>query len=89
MTDFHADKEGLNAMGYVVELAEVGQRFSDELATRSHIDLFCPSAVTHLVQKQDNVVIDLTSADGDQQLQAKLVGCRRRCGFCDLPSGWA
>ncbi|GAL19389.1 2-octaprenyl-6-methoxyphenol hydroxylase [Vibrio maritimus] len=73
MTDFHADKEGLDAMGYVVELAEVGQRFSDELANRSNIDFFCPSAVTHLVQQQDKVVIDLTSDDGDQQLQAKLV----------------
>ena len=34
MTDFYAAKEGLKAMGYVVELAELGRRFNQKLTSR-------------------------------------------------------
>ncbi|WP_353497156.1 2-octaprenyl-6-methoxyphenyl hydroxylase [Vibrio sp. CB1-14] len=74
MTDFYADKEGLDAMGYVVELAEIGRRFNNELAKREHIDLFCPYSVSEVVQHQQAVTVDIRSPqDETLQLEAKLV----------------
>ncbi|GMQ47704.1 2-octaprenyl-6-methoxyphenyl hydroxylase [Vibrio sp. 10N] len=74
MTDFYAEKEGLEAMGYVVELAEVGKRFNQQLAERSQIDLYCPCSVSAVTQHQDDVTLDISSSQEETlQLKAKLV----------------
>ncbi|MCL9773473.1 2-octaprenyl-6-methoxyphenyl hydroxylase [Vibrio sp. S4B1] len=75
MTDFYADKEGLEAMGYVVELAEVGRRFSQHLSQQHQIELFCPYSVNHIERGIDSAVVTLSSNDGEAsvQLETKLV----------------
>ena len=74
MTDFYAEKEGLEAMGYVVELAEIGRRFNQHLTQRHQIDVFCPYSVDAIQREQDIATVTLSSVDGKRMaLQTKLV----------------
>lgn len=74
MTDFYAEKEGLKAMGYVVELAEVGRRFDQKLNSSPTIDFLCPYSVERVVQHQHHVAVSMKNSDGKiNELEAKLL----------------
>ncbi|MGR5222491.1 2-octaprenyl-6-methoxyphenyl hydroxylase [Vibrio parahaemolyticus] len=74
MTDFYAEREGLEAMGYVVELAEVGRRFNRQLNQRVNIDLYCPCSVADITQHQDQIDVVVQDEQGHSQiLSAKLL----------------
>ncbi|WP_083400043.1 2-octaprenyl-6-methoxyphenyl hydroxylase [Vibrio barjaei] len=74
MTDFRAAKEGLKAMGYVVELAEVGRRFNQKLTSSPNIDFLCPCSVEDVVQHQHHAAVSVKDESGSVSvLETKLL----------------
>lgn len=61
LTDITAEEVGVLALGYVVELADVGRLFTRKIAQSSNITLLCPESVTDVVRSQDDVVLTLQS----------------------------
>ncbi len=70
MTDITKQEVGVEALGYVVELADVGRVYQCLLAKSTCIDFFCPDSVTHIDRKQDHTSIELSSGE---KLVAKLL----------------
>ncbi|CAH0524641.1 2-octaprenyl-6-methoxyphenyl hydroxylase [Vibrio hippocampi] len=75
MTEFTASDYHLPAMGYVVELAEVGKRFNQALRQNDNITLYCPYQLENLDQTSDSVLISLKDGQEGEiiQLSAKLL----------------
>ncbi|WP_153446283.1 2-octaprenyl-6-methoxyphenyl hydroxylase [Vibrio algicola] len=78
-TDIDAKSQGVDALGYVVELADVGRLYQAELnntelnnteLNHAAIDYFCPAQVKRIERSVEQVVIELN--DGNH-LQAKLL----------------
>ncbi|QDE30128.1 2-octaprenyl-6-methoxyphenyl hydroxylase [Shewanella polaris] len=69
MTELNAKPLGLDALGQVVELAQVGKVLFDEL-TKSPVSLFCPAKVTDIQAQQDG---HLVSLDDGTQLHCQLL----------------
>ena len=70
MTDITKQDVGVEALGYVVELADVGRVYQELLTLRISIDFYCPDSVKHINRTQENVTIELAS---DELLNAKLL----------------
>lgn len=70
MTDIKSDSVGIDALGYVVELADVGRLYAEAIAQRSAIHLYCPSSVTSVTRTMDTVEVGLNSGE---QLQGKIL----------------
>ncbi|AUI86980.1 2-octaprenyl-6-methoxyphenyl hydroxylase [Vibrio azureus] len=70
MTEITKQEVGVEALGYVVELADVGKIYQKLLAERNNISLFCPDSVMKIHREQDNVNIELESGEC---LEAKLL----------------
>ena len=60
-------KEGVSALGYVVESRVVGEVLIEQLKQQSNIQLFCPAAIQQLKVTEDEVNIHLTTADSKEQ----------------------
>ncbi|WGW00759.1 2-octaprenyl-6-methoxyphenyl hydroxylase [Vibrio sp. YMD68] len=70
MTDIHQADVGVEALGYVVELADIGQIYQSKMLTRSDIDFLCPDSVSQVKQEADYVKLTLSSGS---EIKAKLL----------------
>ncbi|MGR5353831.1 2-octaprenyl-6-methoxyphenyl hydroxylase [Vibrio sp. DNB22_19_2] len=70
MTDISKQDVGVEALGYVVELADVGRAYQALLEKSESITLFCPDGVTHIEREHDQARIELSSGE---MLEAKLL----------------
>ncbi|HCH2798366.1 TPA: 2-octaprenyl-6-methoxyphenyl hydroxylase [Vibrio parahaemolyticus] len=70
MTDITKHDVGVEALGYVVELADVGRVYQELLTHITAIDLYCPDSAKHITRTQENVTIELASGE---LLNAKLL----------------
>ncbi|ELA7420312.1 2-octaprenyl-6-methoxyphenyl hydroxylase [Vibrio parahaemolyticus] len=70
MTDITKHDVGVEALGYVVELADVGRVYQELLTHSTAIDLYCPDSAKHITRTQENVTIELASGE---LLNAKLL----------------
>ncbi|MDF2154106.1 2-octaprenyl-6-methoxyphenyl hydroxylase [Vibrio sp. CAU 1672] len=80
MTEITHEEVGLEALGYVVELADVGQVYHKRLQSSPAISLYCPDSVAHISRDVDHVSVELGSG---QSIEAKLLvaadGAVSRC----------
>ncbi|HHI4989047.1 2-octaprenyl-6-methoxyphenyl hydroxylase [Vibrio parahaemolyticus] len=70
MTEITKHDVGVEALGYVVELADVGRVYQELLTHSTAIDLYCPNSAKHITRTQENVTIELASGE---LLNAKLL----------------
>ncbi|HCG8253662.1 TPA: 2-octaprenyl-6-methoxyphenyl hydroxylase [Vibrio parahaemolyticus] len=70
MTDITKHDVGVEALGYVVELADVGRVYQELLTHSTVIDLYCPDSAKHITRTQENVTLELASGE---LLNAKLL----------------
>lgn len=63
MTDITKQDVGVEALGYVVELADVGRVYQELLTHSTAIDLYCPNSAKHITRTQENVTIELASGE--------------------------
>ncbi|EHH2455460.1 2-octaprenyl-6-methoxyphenyl hydroxylase [Vibrio parahaemolyticus] len=70
MTDITKHDVGVEALGYVVELVDVGRVYQELLTHSTAIDLYCPDSAKHITRTQENVTIELASGE---LLNAKLL----------------
>ncbi|ENM5766904.1 2-octaprenyl-6-methoxyphenyl hydroxylase [Vibrio mimicus] len=70
MTDIHRESLGVEALGYVVELADVGRVYAERMAQCPSIQQFVPSRVVNITREQDSVTVQLDSGNA---LQGKLL----------------
>lgn len=63
MTDITKHDVGVEALGYVVELADVGRVYQELLTHSTAIDLYCPDSAKHITRTQENVTIELASGE--------------------------
>ncbi|EGU6975531.1 2-octaprenyl-6-methoxyphenyl hydroxylase [Vibrio parahaemolyticus] len=70
MTDITKHDVGVEALGYVVELADVGRVYQELLTHSTAVDLYCPDSAKHITRTQENVTIELASGE---LLNAKLL----------------
>lgn len=70
MTDISAQELGVDALGYVVELADVGRIYQQKADATDNITLFCPDSVANVERTQEKVSITLASGES---LTSKLL----------------
>lgn len=70
MTDISSDEVATDALGYVVELADVGRIYDELVAQCDNITLFCPQSVNQVIRHIDRVTISLESGE---VIQGKLL----------------
>ncbi len=70
MTDIHRQDLGLEALGYVVELADVGRIYQELLTQTTSIAMYCPDTVVEIERSPDQVKVTLAQG---QQLEAQLL----------------
>ncbi|OIQ24308.1 2-octaprenyl-6-methoxyphenyl hydroxylase [uncultured Vibrio sp.] len=70
MTSIDNQELGIDALGYVVELADIGQIYQAKMDADSGIDVLCPDSVTHITRESEKVTVDLESG---QSIQGKLL----------------
>ncbi len=63
MTDITKHDVGVEALGYVVELADVGRVYQELLTHSTAIDLYCPDSAKHITRTQESVTIELASGE--------------------------
>ncbi len=66
----NAESWQIPALGYVVELFEVGQRLFERLQNAPGVTLHCPARVTDAQRLQDNVQVTL---EGGEQIEGALL----------------
>lgn len=70
MTTIDRREVDLDALGYVVELADVGRIYRQEIARRSMIQLLCPDSIHTLERESEYVQITLKSGE---QYRSQLI----------------
>ncbi|MFN3018457.1 2-octaprenyl-6-methoxyphenyl hydroxylase [Vibrio coralliilyticus] len=70
MTEIDNLEVGVEALGYVVELADVGRLYHEKVAQDSNITLLCPASVNQIERQQQCVHIEL---DNGQTISGKLL----------------
>lgn len=63
LTELTSKELNVNALGYVVELADVGRFYHQALEGSKNIDLLCPVSVTHI--ERETSLSTLTLSDGN------------------------
>ncbi|MGF1763124.1 2-octaprenyl-6-methoxyphenyl hydroxylase [Aliivibrio kagoshimensis] len=58
-----ATSVGVDALGYVVELSDVGSFYHHELQQRKQIDLFCPVTIKDIERTESSCVVTLSNDD--------------------------
>ncbi|MCG9680031.1 2-octaprenyl-6-methoxyphenyl hydroxylase [Vibrio sp. Isolate24] len=70
MTDIDHKTVGVEALGYVVELADIGRLYHDKAAQDPNITLLCPASVNRVERLQEEVHVSL---DNEQVISGKLL----------------
>ncbi|MCG9684546.1 2-octaprenyl-6-methoxyphenyl hydroxylase [Vibrio sp. Isolate23] len=70
MTDIDHKAVGVEALGYVVELADIGRLYHDKAAQDPNITLLCPASVNRVERLQEEVHVSL---DNGQVISGKLL----------------
>lgn len=70
MTDITTAEVGVDALGYVVELADVGNIYHHLVEQSDDIELLCPASVQAVERQQESVTVTL---DSGETLQSKLL----------------
>jgi len=70
ITEISTQEVGVEALGYVVELADVGRIYHQRLANESNVELLCPNSVTSIERDVEHSVVTL---DDGEQLKCKLL----------------
>ncbi|MDA0149691.1 2-octaprenyl-6-methoxyphenyl hydroxylase [Vibrio sp. LaRot3] len=70
ITEISTEEVGVEALGYVVELADVGRIYHRRLASESNVELLCPNSVTSIERDVEHNVVTL---DDGEQLTCKLL----------------
>lgn len=63
MTDIFSEQLAVDALGYVVELADVGRIYQEKLEVESNITLFCPSSVSEITRHLEHTDIELSCGE--------------------------
>ena len=70
LADIKASTQGVDALGYVVELESVGRLYQDKLTQCPAVDYLCPSQVKHINRTMKQVEITL---ENGSRLMTKLM----------------
>ncbi|MFC1507916.1 2-octaprenyl-6-methoxyphenyl hydroxylase, partial [Pseudomonadota bacterium] len=70
MVRMDAKEMSVDALGYVVELADTGALFHQQLNEQDQTDLYCPATITDISRTQQQVNLTLESGE---QLQTRLL----------------
>ncbi|MCP4947810.1 MAG: 2-octaprenyl-6-methoxyphenyl hydroxylase, partial [Aestuariibacter sp.] len=70
MTDIYSEDLAVDALGYVVELADVGRIYQQKLESESSITMLCPDSVAKIERSDLLTTIDLNSG---QTITTKLL----------------
>ncbi len=63
MTDITTEEVGVDALGYVVELADVGRIYHSRVEQDEHIELLCPASVKKVERSLSEVTITLDNGE--------------------------
>ncbi len=88
MTDMDADELAIDALGYVVELADTGRVYHQKLSQADNIDFLCPASVASVERDAESVTLLLSSgesiqapllvaADGTQSVCCDAIGLKQ------------
>ncbi|WEM42732.1 2-octaprenyl-6-methoxyphenyl hydroxylase [Photobacterium sp. DA100] len=78
-----AREQAVEALGYVVELADAGRIFHHKLAKLDQVDLFCPARIAEIERHQQG--IDLVLDNGEQLHSRLLVAADgAQSSVCDM-----
>jgi 2-octaprenyl-6-methoxyphenol hydroxylase len=69
----HAQDEGVEALGYVVEAAALGQALRQGLEDNEQIQLLCPAKLQDFCLADDQVCARVVSEGGEHRVQAPLM----------------
>ena len=58
-----AEEEAVDALGYVIELADAGALLHKQLNELEQVELFCPAVITDISRSQDAVTLMLDQSD--------------------------
>lgn len=75
-TRLDAAEQGLEALGYVIENAALGELFAQSLNTQANVELICPAQVNDLVIKPESATVSVRCGNGEREersLSARLV----------------
>ncbi len=70
ITEIDKSEHSVPALGYVVELAEIGRCYSELLSAADNIDLLCPDSVVQLTRSHDSCSVRLSSG---REIHGKLL----------------
>ncbi|MEZ8886237.1 2-octaprenyl-6-methoxyphenyl hydroxylase [Vibrio sp. 10N.222.54.F6] len=70
MTDIYSEELAVDALGYVVELADVGRIYQQKLESEAAITMLCPESVSKVEREEALTTIELTSG---QTVTTKLL----------------
>lgn len=75
ITRLHAQEEGVEALGYVVENHWLGQVLIDHIKqdNRGHVDLICPASVETVTPSSEGAILEVTHDEQHHTLNAELV----------------
>ncbi|MBY7948991.1 2-octaprenyl-6-methoxyphenyl hydroxylase [Vibrio fluvialis] len=63
MTDITRESAGVDALGYVVELADVGRIYAEKMAQCAAIHQFCPASVSTVERSDASVTVTLSNGE--------------------------
>ena len=61
MTDIYSEELAVDALGYVVELADVGRIYQQKLESEAAITMLCPESVSKVEREELQTTVELTS----------------------------
>ncbi|NVJ56108.1 MAG: 2-octaprenyl-6-methoxyphenyl hydroxylase [Vibrionaceae bacterium] len=70
MTEITTEEVGVDALGYVVELADVGNIYHHLIEQSDDIELLCPASVQAVERQQESITVTL---DSGETLQSQLL----------------
>lgn len=70
MTEIDKDELGVESLGYVVELADVGRIYHHKAQQDENVELICPASVSKVDRSIEDVTVHL---DNGEQISAKLL----------------
>ncbi len=69
----HASEQGVDALGFVIEMPYLLQAMQNELQTQENLTTFCPYQVSALADGGDHTELTLDGEQGTKTIGAKLV----------------